>query len=489
MENATSRIMDHFRIRDSELPCLLFVNPIDINRRTLVKLSRSDTVGSVYNDVLGRVSDEFRDLESYWDEEQALRYQTRQINEWHSVVQTSPARIQELQTNLGEAHASMRRAQAALTAISLARTLEGRIEAAESFSADIFTEAENTRFLALRTALSQNLEIVAGLEPAPKTTNDPGFQEYRRAVNKSSKTRYSLRDLIKDVCVRLRPQCGRGVSYAIEENERETLALNKRLQEAHRGLAGPKGTPSAELERSVRARGDDLIERGYQLSVLRREGCFSFAVVEKLCQDDAIGVSLGSDKTHRYAELRILFLAANPVNTSHLDLEEELRSIEREVKGTELRARIKFLAKHAVRPDDLIDCVRTFRPSIIHFSGHGKTAGIALRDDAGGYHVVSGDSLRNFLMNRGVDVVVLNSCFSKNQADSIATAVRVVVGTEQELDDEAARRFSVAFYRSIGNGETVKDAFRDGVDAVGLYDLPNVYSIAGNSAIALLQGP
>src|SRR5207245_2509466 len=104
-----------------------------------------------------------------------------------------------------------------------------------------------------------------------------------------------------------------------------------------------------------------------------------------------------------------------------------------------------LIARHAVRPDDLIRHVRAEKPNVIHFSGHGSTTGIILRDDSGGYQAVAGANLKRFLEGRGVELVVLNACYSKSQADTIKGAVKTVVGTTDAVGDEAARRFTVAF--------------------------------------------
>jgi CHAT domain-containing protein len=184
--------------------------------------------------------------------------------------------------------------------------------------------------------------------------------------------------------------------------------------------------------------------------------------------------------------MRILFLAANPRDTTQLDLEEELRDLERELHGVKFRDSIELIARHAVRPDDLVRHVRAKRPNVIHFSGHGSAVGIVLRNDSGGYHEVEGRALKRFLEGRGVDLVVLNACHSKNQADTIRGAVKTVIGTTAEVDDEAARRFSVAFYRSLGDGLSVGEAFRDGGDAVALHGLGDVFHSDGKVDLVLV---
>jgi len=192
------------------------------------------------------------------------------------------------------------------------------------------------------------------------------------------------------------------------------------------------------------------------------------------------------EQADKIPALRILFLAANPTTTSPLDLEEELRSLELELRGTKFRESISLVARHAVRPDDLIRYVRDENPRVIHFSGHGSTRGIILRNDAGGDHVLEAPQLKRFLRGRGVDLVVLNACYSEHQANSIRSAVKAVVGTTDGVEDEAARRFTAAFYRSLGNGLSIREAFRDGTDAVAVHGLTDVFRNDGDLDLVLV---
>lgn len=180
----------------------------------------------------------------------------------------------------------------------------------------------------------------------------------------------------------------------------------------------------------------------------------------------------------RLHETRILFLASNPTTTLALDLEEELRSVEMELRGVRFREEIRLVPCHAVRPDDLIRHLRQQQPSVVHFSGHGTSSGIVLRSESD-QAIVSGGALERLFNNRGVKLVVLNACFSHEQAESIVKVVPTVVGTTEAVDDEAARRFSTAFYRTLGDGHRIGDAFRDGVDAVAVYALGDVFKSFG----------
>ncbi len=167
--------------------------------------------------------------------------------------------------------------------------------------------------------------------------------------------------------------------------------------------------------------------------------------------------------------MKILFLAANPTTMVPLDIERELGSVRKELKGVRHRDRIVLLDGLAVEPDDLIAFVSAERPTIIHFSGHASSNGIVLRTEGEGDIEISGENLRVFLQGRGIELLVLNACCTQQVALDLGEVVGAVVGTTQDVYDEAARRFAVAFYRSLGNGSSIGDAFRDGRDAVALY--------------------
>ena len=59
------------------------------------------------------------------------------------------------------------------------------------------------------------------------------------------------------------------------------------------------------------------------------------------------------------------FLLSNPQATSRLDLEEELRSVESEIRGARFRDSLIMTAAHAVRPDDLVRLLREEQPKIV----------------------------------------------------------------------------------------------------------------------------
>ena len=168
-----------------------------------------------------------------------------------------------------------------------------------------------------------------------------------------------------------------------------------------------------------------------------------------------------------------------------MDLEEEARSIRREVERT-AQSEVDVHLHTATRPQDLIEAVRLEKPDVVHFMGHGSLEGISLREEDQKHIMVVADSLKSFFKDRGVKVVFLNSCLSEEQAHAIAEVVPCVVGTSNSLLDESAKKFAPMFYSGLARGFKVADAFRDASDLLGMSRLENEYVIFGDDSLNLL---
>lgn len=81
----------------------------------------------------------------------------------------------------------------------------------------------------------------------------------------------------------------------------------------------------------------------------------------------------------------ILFLGANPSETTRLALDKEVREIRHRLRTAELRDAFHLEQEWAVRATDLQECLLRHRPAIVHFSGHGNAAGELLLEDETGH--------------------------------------------------------------------------------------------------------
>lgn len=64
---------------------------------------------------------------------------------------------------------------------------------------------------------------------------------------------------------------------------------------------------------------------------------------------------------------RILILAANPLDSSRLRLDEELREIEAVLSRAKQRDRFDIRPQYATRPSDIQQALLDYNPQIVHF--------------------------------------------------------------------------------------------------------------------------
>ncbi|MFN8443137.1 MAG: CHAT domain-containing protein [Caldilineaceae bacterium] len=174
-------------------------------------------------------------------------------------------------------------------------------------------------------------------------------------------------------------------------------------------------------------------------------------------------------------KLRILFLAANPSDLVHLQIDEEIRSITNKLRASDLRDRIEIVTAFAARSDDLLQSFNEHKPHIVHFSGHGNDAGeLMFVGDSGQPEPVSQRAILELfrVLHQECRVVLLNACYSLEQAQAIASVVDCAIGMKAELIDEAAILFAASFYRAIGFGHSIQNAFDQGRAALLLKGIP-----------------
>ena len=158
----------------------------------------------------------------------------------------------------------------------------------------------------------------------------------------------------------------------------------------------------------------------------------------------------------------ILFLAANPLGTDMLALDEEVHAIQEELERNDAQDCLELVTRSAVRPLDLLRELRKVRPVIVHFSGHGASVGSGdhrsaprpRRDPVGESGLHGDEPPREGLLFQGPDgrpqlvsivaleetfgasgasvqLVVLSACYSRRAGTSAAVARRLRRGHER----------------------------------------------------------
>ena len=176
---------------------------------------------------------------------------------------------------------------------------------------------------------------------------------------------------------------------------------------------------------------------------------------------------------------RLLILTANPKNLAPLQLGKEVRDIEEGLKRTPNSEKFQIISRFAVRPRDLQRAVLEVKPHMIHFSGHGEeNVGLYIEDVNGCSIPITGTQLANLFRlaskKSPIKCVVLNGCYSAEQAEIIAKHVPYVVGMQRDIDDRAAIEFSVGFYDAIWKDESVEFAVESGKVAAQFTSSQNI---------------
>ena len=185
----------------------------------------------------------------------------------------------------------------------------------------------------------------------------------------------------------------------------------------------------------------------------------------------AFGDSSDEDQTVK----KILILTANPQNIDKRRLDAEVREIQTGLERAKKRDQFEIISKWAVRPDDLRRALLDYEPQIVHFSGYGAaTEGLALENELGQMQMVSTAALAKLfeVFKDKVECVLLNACYSENQAEAIRQHIDYVIGMHQAIGNRAAIEFAVGFYDALGAGRSIEDAFKLGCIAIDLQGIP-----------------
>lgn len=193
----------------------------------------------------------------------------------------------------------------------------------------------------------------------------------------------------------------------------------------------------------------------------------------------------------------ILFLAANPADTSPLRLDKEIKAIDQALRLSDFGRNFDIEQAWAVSVPDLQGLLLRYKPNIVHFSGHGASSGViileasergdldtsreldvlsnAFRSGMQVGHVSARALSRTFeILKDNIRCVLLNSCYSEDQAEAIAEHIDCVIGMNTAISDNAAIEFAASFYQGLGYGRDVQTAFELGRNQIDLEGIPEL---------------
>jgi hypothetical protein len=172
----------------------------------------------------------------------------------------------------------------------------------------------------------------------------------------------------------------------------------------------------------------------------------------------------------------VLLMSANADGRRPLRLDREHREVDSAIWNAHGGGRLEVRVADAVRLEDLQRSLLRHRPAIAHFSGHGSAAyGIMVTGADGRPRAVPPDALSELFRALREDLlcVVLNACFTDEQAHAIAEHIPCVIGMRGGILDDAAIDFATAFYQAIAYGRTIGTAFDLGCNRLRLDGHPD----------------
>lgn len=170
---------------------------------------------------------------------------------------------------------------------------------------------------------------------------------------------------------------------------------------------------------------------------------------------------------------KILFLTAAPDNLSRLRIDKEIKKIDNGLQASKFRDGFELFSKWAITIESLTKALLDEEPQIVHFSTHGETEGLIIEDDVGNEHLIPKDALNSMfsLFTGKVECVVLNACYSEEQASLISKNGIYVIGMKDAVSDDAAIAFSIGFYQSLGAGKDYLFSYKIGLTHIMSKDI------------------
>ena len=115
----------------------------------------------------------------------------------------------------------------------------------------------------------------------------------------------------------------------------------------------------------------------------------------------------------------------------------------------------------AASVDDLKAELEFYPSDIVHFIGHGTGEGIVLSRKAGEMKAISDDALalRFSRFSPRTRLVILDGCYTSEQAKALADVVDCVIGIEDNTDASNTYWFATLLYGYISKGCSIQEAF------------------------------
>lgn len=183
---------------------------------------------------------------------------------------------------------------------------------------------------------------------------------------------------------------------------------------------------------------------------------------------EKIEINVGQKEKEELPKKKILFLAACPKDTAALDFPKEFETLKKELRAGSNRDDYEWLMPvFAASLEEMMHGLNQ-KPQLVHFSGHGERGGIVLETAAGYSELVANNVLERLFKKQkdNLELIVLNSCYSAEQAKQLSQHGFYVAGYNRPIGDDTAICFAKGLYLALGDGETIIDAMGNALTLV-----------------------
>ncbi|MEZ4824694.1 MAG: CHAT domain-containing protein [Bacteroidia bacterium] len=148
-------------------------------------------------------------------------------------------------------------------------------------------------------------------------------------------------------------------------------------------------------------------------------------------------------------------------------LAQELRGIRTALSAAKQAKALDIVERANATLADIVDVFQdpeySGRISIFHYGGHADSYQLLLESENNSVQIASSDGFAQFLANQpGLQLVFLNGCSTKNQAQDLrAAGIPSVIATSEKINDDIAQRFAIRFYKGIGGYASIQKSFTD----------------------------
>lgn len=195
-------------------------------------------------------------------------------------------------------------------------------------------------------------------------------------------------------------------------------------------------------------------------------------IFEKVLMD-TLRSELGLNRDKLAVRMPVLFIVGDESESSRKQLAQEVQAIETALGDA--RAYSDFRWAQYYRPDlaAALNDKDLFEVEFMHVVGHHGGPDALMTSEEMGAQAYEPDVLTAIMHGvAGVtQCVILSSCFSEEQAAAIAIEIPYVVGIHADIGN-AARTFTIDFYRSVSAGRSVEEAHEIASNRLRLEGVP-----------------